>query len=196
MSKDIKLILKGTLYLFARVVLLCVLVFMSIPIASVAPGIFQPIFAVFYFFILLYFFILTMWHEGVRDRNRVEIGLIKENKAKGFISSGILLIFLLIVNYLPMFFDTESENIFVIIISVIKTVFSSSVSYLITLFVGNVDISQTMGGNMERLMISSTVFTVVYIICVIGAGIGYIFGYKNIVVIGDKIEKIKSMFKS
>ena len=136
MSKDIKLILKGTLYLFARVVLLCVLVFMSIPIASVAPGIFQPIFAVFYFFILLYFFILTMWHEGVRDRNRVEIGLIKENKAKGFISSGILLIFLLIVNYLPMFFDTESENIFVIIISVIKTVFSSSVSYLITLFVG------------------------------------------------------------
>lgn len=95
-----------------------------------------------------------------------------------------------------MFFDTESENIFVIIISVIKTVFSSSVSYLITLFVGNVDISQTMGGNMERLMISSTVFTVVYIICVIGAGIGYIFGYKNIVVIGDKIEKIKSMFKS
>ncbi len=137
-----------------------------------------------------------MWHEGVRDRNRVEIGLIKENKAKGFISSGILLIFLLIVNYLPMFFDTESENIFVIIISVIKTVFSSSVSYLITLFVGNVDISQTMGGNMERLMISSTVFTVVYIICVIGAGIGYIFGYKNIVVIGDKIEKIKSMFKS
>lgn len=196
MSKDIKLILKGTLYLFARVVLLCVLVFMSIPIASVAPGIFQPIFAFFYFFILLYFFILTMWHEGVRDRNRVEIGLIKENKAKGFISSGILLIFLLIVNYLPMFFDTESENIFVIIISVIKTVFSSSVSYLITLFVGNVDISQTMGGNMERLMISSTVFTVVYIICVIGAGIGYIFGYKNIVVIGDKIEKIKSMFKS
>lgn len=196
MSNDVKLTLKGTLYLFARVVLICVLAFMSIPVASMAPNIMNPILAVFYFIMMIYFWTLTMWHEGVRDRNRVEIELIRENKAKGFISSGILLLFLLVINYLPMFFSTESKNIFVTVISVIKVVFSSSVSYAVSFFVGTVDISQTMGGNPERLLISSTVFTVIHLICAICAGIGYMVGYKNIVIFGDKIEKIKKMFKS
>lgn len=196
MSKDVVLTLKGALYLFARVVLVCVLAFMSYPLSSMAPNVMRPILAVFYFIMLMYFFVFTMWNEGVRDRNRVEIGLIKENKAKGFISSGIVLAFLLIVNYLPMFFDIQSKNIFVIVISVIKVVFSSAVSFAVSMFLPNVDISQTMGGNMSHLWVSSTVFTVIYLLCAIGAGIGYIVGYKNIVFIGDKIEKIKKMFKS
>lgn len=196
MSKDVVLTLKGALYLFARVVLVCVLAFMSYPLSSMAPDIMRPILAVFYFIMLMYFFIFTMWNEGVRDRNRVEIGLIKENRAKGFISAGIVLALLLIINYLPMFFNTQSQNIFVIIISVIKVVFSAAVSFAVSLFVHNVDISQTMGGNMDHLLVSSSVYTVIYLLCAVGAGIGYIVGYKNIIIIGDKIEKIKAMFKS
>lgn len=196
MSKDVVLTLKGTLYLFARVVLVCVLAFMSYPLSSMAPEVMRPVLAVFYFIMLIYFFTFTMWNEGVRDRNRVEIGLIKENRAKGFISAGILLAFLLIVNYLPMFFDTQSQNVFVVIISVVKVVFSSAVSFAVSFFVKDVDISQTMGGNMSHLWVSSTVFTVIYLCCAVAAGIGYIVGYKNIVIFGDKIEKIRKMFKS
>lgn len=195
MSKDLSLILKGSLYLFARVVLVCVLAFMAMPLASMAPDILNPILAIFYFIILLYFFVFTMWYEGVKDRNRVEIGLIKENKFKGFISAGIILFVLLLINYLPMFFSTDSKGVFISVLNVIKIIFSSSVSYEISFFIGSVDLS-AMGGNWDHLIISSTVFTVIYIICAIGSGIGYIFGYKNIVIIGDKIEKIKKMFKS
>ncbi len=195
MSKNISLILKNSLYLFARVILVCVLAFMAIPLASVSRNIFNPIFAVFYFIVLFYFFVLTTWHEGVRDRNRVEIGLIKENKAKGFISAGIVLLFLLLVNYLPMFFSPDSRGVFVTILSVVKVIFASAVSYATSVFIGDVDLSN-MGGNAEHLMISSTVFTVIYTVCAVSSGISYIIGYKNIVLFGDKIEKIKSMFKS
>ena len=73
MSKDVVLTFKGALYLFARVVLVCVLAFMSYPLSSMAPSVMRPILAVFYFIMLMYFFVFTMWNEGVRDRNRVDV---------------------------------------------------------------------------------------------------------------------------
>ncbi|MDF2686026.1 MAG: hypothetical protein K0S55_1207, partial [Clostridia bacterium] len=130
-----KYTLKASLYLLARVILVCILSFLSIPMASIAPGIFRPILGIFYFSIMLYFFVFTMWYEGGKDINRINTEMVNKNLGKGFISASILTIPLCIINIVPLFFPSDLKNIFVTIFGVLKIIFSMSNIFTIQIFI-------------------------------------------------------------
>ena len=49
------------MYLFLRVVLVSILAAMALAACEFAPTVLTPIFALFYFIMLIYFFVFTMW---------------------------------------------------------------------------------------------------------------------------------------
>lgn len=193
---DFKFVFKGSLYLFARYVLICVLVFMTVPLSGILPNILNPILGFFYLFVLLYFFIFTMWHEGKRDKNRVETGQLKELKSKGFICAAIVAVFLSIFVVSPMFFSPDSESVVLTVLAILKTAFCMPIAYLIPVFFNlDVDIESSYGGNIENLTASTILFLIVMAICIISCGIGYISGYKSIQIIEPVKQKVKNLFK-
>ena len=155
------------LHLFLRVILVCILSIMASAVAATAPMFLNPLLGLLYLFAIIYFFTFTCNFEGTRDRNKVETGLIRENKGKGFLCSGVLVSTMIIVGAIPTFWGTET--IFTKIVSVIYYILSMSVWNLVEIF--------TSGA--ENSMVRFIIYATVYIICFILAGVGYRLGYEN-----------------
>lgn len=165
---------------------------MSIPLVSLAPSILRPALGIFYFFVLLYFFVFTMWYEGGKDINRLNTGLIKKNMGKGFISAAIVAVPLCIIHIVPIFFPPEMKNLFATILGVLKVIFSMSSVFAVQIFIKDeVDITQGVGGNLESAYIAAFVYCGILLICVIGSGIGYIVGFKQIPIFKPWLDKWK-----
>ena len=167
-DKSLSHIFKLTSYLFLRILLICALSMMASTLTIKAP-IMNPIFGIFYFFALIYFFALTCHHEGMSDRNRVETSLIKKKKAKGFISAAIIIVPMLLAGAIPVIFMDGIKNIFTNVLSIIYAIFSLSVMNLADTFVGDTG-SKT---------IAFAVYATVYAVCLICAGISYILGFED-----------------
>lgn len=188
--------LKCSLYLLARIILVCMLSFMALPMSSMAPDIFNPILAILYTFMLIYFFVLTTWYEGGKDANRVEIGTMKPMPYKGYLSAFTVTIPLMINSYAMYVIGPDVKNIFVSILRIIKVVFSFSTSYAITIFTSTAesDILEGAATQASDALSAVIVFCVIYTIASICAGIGYTFGYKKIEVFNPLKKMIMGLF--
>lgn len=184
-------------YLLLRVVLVSVLSLMAIPLMSWNEDIMCPILAVFYLFVLFYFFCFTSYTEGFSDRNRIETGIIRENKNKGFLSAGILLAVMFAVGGVLMVLRTTDNysNFGYVILNIIYMAFAYSTSFSIYFFQkGSYGITDVSGGDIQRLTSGLIVFAVIYIIAFILAGISYRIGNAGKHPVKDAITKIKSAF--
>ncbi len=184
--------LKCSLYLLARVILVCMLSFMAIPLSSVAPSILNPILAVLYTGMLIYFFVLTMWHEGGLDANRVEIGAMKQMPYKGYLAAFIVSVPLMANSYAMYAAGSDVNNIVIRILKIVWTVSAFSTSYAINLFTSTTE-SDIMEGTQtlsSDALTAVIVFCVIYFAASICAGIGYTFGFKKI----EVFPKIKKFF--
>lgn len=121
---------KSSLYLLLRLLMISLLSFMSIPLWGKSVEILGPILAVFYFIILMYFFVFTMWSVGRKDVIKVNSGNMKINKLKGFIAGGFVLIPTVIFYFLPEFFPKETTNAVVrLILNMLKLFFTMSCTF-------------------------------------------------------------------
>ena len=186
--------LKCSRYLLARIILVCMLSFMAIPLSSVAPNILNPILAVLYTGMLIYFFVLTMWHEGGKDANRVEIGAMKPMPYKGFLAAFIVTVPLMILSYSMYAVGADVKNTAVDVLRIIKLIFSFSTSYAITMFTSTSESDILQGAETQSAdaLVAVIVFCVIYFVASLSAGVGYIFGYRKI----EVVSKIKATFLS
>jgi hypothetical protein len=184
--------LKCSLYLLARIILVCMLSFMAIPLSSVAPGILNPILAVLYTGMLIYFFVLTMWHEGGKDANRVETGSMKEMPYKGYLAAFIVTVPLMANSYAMYAVGADISNPVIMALKIVWTVSAFSTSYAINLFTSTSE-ANIMEGTptlSSDALTAVIVFCVIYFVASICAGIGYTFGFKKI----EVFPKIKKFF--
>ena len=188
--------LKCSVYLLARIILVCMLSFMALPLSSMYPPLFNPVLAILYTFMLIYFFVLTMWHEGGKDANRVEIGAMKPMPYKGYLSAFIVTIPLMINSFAMYAIGPEVRNAVVSVLRVIKVIFSFSTSYAITLFTSTTESDILEGAQTQAsdALSAVIVFCVIYFVASICAGIGYTFGYKKIEVLNPLKKQITDLF--
>ncbi len=188
--------LKCSVYLLARIILVCMLSFMALPLSSMYPPLFNPVLAILYTFMLIYFFVLTMWHEGGKDANRVEIGAMKPMPYKGYLSAFIVTIPLMINSFAMYAIGPEVRNAVVSVLRVVKVIFSFSTSYAITLFTSTTesDILEGAQAQASDALSAVIVFCVIYFVASICAGIGYTFGYKKIEVLNPIKKQITDLF--
>lgn len=188
--------LKCSVYLLARIILVCMLSFMALPLSSMYPPLFNPVLAILYTFMLIYFFVLTMWHEGGKDANRVEIGAMKPMPYKGYLSAFIVTIPLMINSFAMYAIGPEVRNAVVSVLRVVKVIFSFSTSYAITLFTSTTesDILEGAQAQASDALSAVIVFCVIYFVASICAGIGYTFGYKKIEVLNPLKKQITDLF--
>lgn len=188
--------LKCSVYLLARIILVCMLSFMALPLSSMYPPLFNPVLAILYTFMLIYFFVLTMWHEGGKDANRVEIGAMKPMPYKGYLSAFIVTIPLMINSFAMYAIGPEVRNAVVSVLRVVKVIFSFSTSYAITLFTSTTesDILEGAQAQASDALSAVIVFCVIYFVASICAGIGYTFGFKKIEVINPLKKQIMDLF--
>lgn len=95
---------KNVFYLLLRYAMICMFMFMCVILISTSPTILGPLFGVFYFIALIYYFWFTMRTEGELDVNRVKIGQMPRFRWKGAVCALILAIPLMIINIVPNFF--------------------------------------------------------------------------------------------
>ncbi len=95
---------RNVLNLFLRYVMICVFVFMCVVLISTNGTVLGPIFGVFYFAAMIYYFWFTMRTEGELDVNRVKIGQMPRFRFKGAVCALILVVPLMIINIVPHFF--------------------------------------------------------------------------------------------
>ncbi len=178
-DKTVALIFKLTFFYFLRVILVCALSFMAIPLGSFSPKIVWPILAVFYLLIMLYFFSFTSHSEGLTDRNRIETGIIKNIPFKGYISAGVLALIMIVIGIVPFLYGYDSSFVVCRIFLILYYLLSMSTAFAAQVFVG-VDVSDINAEmNMENLIIRFAVFAVILIICTVVSGISYKFGLDN-----------------
>ncbi|MBO5036794.1 MAG: hypothetical protein J6B51_02170 [Clostridia bacterium] len=188
--------LKCSVYLLARIILVCMLSFMALPLSSMYPPLFNPVLAILYTFMLIYFFVLTMWHEGGKDANRVEIGAMKPMPYKGYLSAFIVTIPLMINSFAMYAIGPEVRNAVVSVLRVVKVIFSFSTSYAITLFTSTTESDILEGAQTQAsdALSAVIVFCVIYFAASVCAGIGYTFGYKKIEVLNPLKKQITDLF--
>lgn len=101
---------KNVWNLFLRYVMICVFMFMCIILISTSPSVLGPIFGVFYFIALIYYFWFTMKTEGGLDVNRVNIGQMPYFRWKGAVCALILVVPMMIINIIPNFFPDPTPE--------------------------------------------------------------------------------------
>ena len=189
--------LKCSLYLLARVILVCMLSFMAIPLSSVAPNILNPILAVLYTGMLIYFFVLTMWHEGGLDANRVEIKTMKPMPYKGYLAAFIISLPLMANSYAMYAVGSDVSNPVIRALKIVWVVSAFSTSYAINFFTSTseADILEGAPTQSSDALTAVIVFCVIYFVASICAGLGYTFGFKKIEVVSKLKEKFLALFK-
>ncbi len=95
---------KNVWNLFLRYLMICVFMFMCIVVISTNSTLLGPLFGVFYFVALIYYFWFTMRTEGELDVNREKIGQMPRFRWKGAVCALILAVPLMIINVVPNFF--------------------------------------------------------------------------------------------
>lgn len=192
-----KNVFKCSLYLLARIILVCMLSFMAIPLSSMAPSVLNPILAVLYTGMLIYFFVLTMWYEGGKDANRAEIGTMKAMPYKGYLSAFIVTVPLMVNSYAMYAISSESGNVIIDALRIIKVIFSFSTSYAITLFTSTSEADILQGAETQQAdaLAAVIVFCVIHFAASICAGIGYTFGFKKIQVFEPLKKQIAGLIK-
>ena len=95
---------KNVRNLALRYIMFCGLVFMCIPLITSYNSVLGPLFGVFYFAGLIYYFWFTMKVEGELDVNRVNIGQVPRFRWKGAVCALFLAVPLMILNIIPLFF--------------------------------------------------------------------------------------------
>ncbi|MBQ4645701.1 MAG: hypothetical protein IJB72_08075, partial [Clostridia bacterium] len=139
-----KSVLKLSLSLLLRTVLVCMLSFMAVitlgMIAS-SNGEINPvvavIFGLIYLFMLLYFFTYTSWVEGGRDNNRVAIGQATEMLYKGYLSAAIVvipIIAIFVISYVFM----DVQNSVMGVLNILKLIFVWAGIYLTVPLTGGI----------------------------------------------------------
>lgn len=192
-----KLVFKSALHLFLRVILVCALAFMAFPAFGVFTGsdgsiniVASAILGSFYLVMLVYFFVFTMWTEGNSDANRVKIGEIEPMQYKGFLSSAIVVVPIIILNIASLSFG-QSESIIISILNVLKLIFQMAAIFL-TMVVANTSTLSEVTGTIDAQHMQYMVIIIcaVYFAAFIGGGIGYIFGYRKISFFPQLKEKL------
>ena len=197
--------LKCSLYLLARIVLVCMLSFMSIYLTGISKEVMYPVLAVFYYIMIMYFFVYTMWFEGDKDTNRVTIGLQKYMPYKGFLAAAIAVAPIIILFMIQAFIPSLQGTMFMNVVSIINMIFEMSAFYTVGCVLQIYQADTTKSESFKDVLFNTESITdtqliaitvsVVLISCVIGAGIGYIVGYKKIHIfkpIADKLTGKKS----
>lgn len=195
-----KSMMKLSLYLFLRLVLVCILALMSIPVARFATDVTTPLLAIFYFLMIMYFFIFTAWSVGGRD-------VIKNNRtnkspflAKGFIAAFIIAAFLVIVFFMPNIISSligsPSGSLYLVFyfMKLFFILFSAYSMAWVHSIVSGIPILISVDeilGDINASVAAAIAFFVILLCCVIGAGIGYIVGYKQIKIIQPWLDKWK-----
>ena len=95
---------RNVLNLFLRYAMICVFMFMCVVVISSNAALLGPLFGIFYFVALIYYFWFTMRTEGELDVNRVKIGQMPRFRFKGAVCALILAVPLMIINIVPNFF--------------------------------------------------------------------------------------------
>ncbi len=96
---------KNVWHLFLRYIMICVFMFMCVVLISANSAILGPLFGIFYFIALIYYFWFTMRTEGELDVNREKIGQMPRFRWKGAVCALILAVPLMIINFVPNFFE-------------------------------------------------------------------------------------------
>lgn len=95
---------KNVWNLFLRYVMICIFMFMCVVIISTNSSLLGPIFGIFYFIALIYYFWFTMKVEGELDVNREKVGQMPRFRFKGAVCALILAVPLILFNLIPNFF--------------------------------------------------------------------------------------------
>ncbi|MBE6890610.1 MAG: hypothetical protein E7481_01155 [Ruminococcaceae bacterium] len=193
-----KSVLKLSLSLLLRTVLVCMLSFMAVitlgMIAS-SNGEINPvvavIFGLIYLFMLLYFFTYTSWVEGGRDNNRVAIGQATEMLYKGYLSAAIVvipIIAIFVISYVFM----DVQNSVMGVLNILKLIFVWAGIYLTVPLTGGISTTtvDTEGADPTLALYMTLILCAVYIIAAVCSGVGYVFGYKKISFIPKLTDKI------
>lgn len=193
-EENMKAFRKSVLYLSLRYLLVTFLSFMTYTLVARSPRVLAPIMAVFYFCVTMYFFVYTLWYEGCRDISRVKTGAVREFPAKGFAAGGVLGVVLSVFYVLPRFLPSGStvHGIFYLI----KSYLMLPCIYAALPFVDQ-SMSESeflawktqMGSALELRM--DLVFFGFLLAWIIGGGIGYLLGYKDIHPLRPFLDKWK-----
>ena len=126
-----------------------------------------------------------MWSVGGKDRIKVDRGVMKKNMAKGFVSSGILAVFLLFIYFASFLFGQFMDELVLRVWGFIKLFFTMFPMYM-TIWLTSLEVSADI-----QTLVAAIVYVVTLISCVVGAGIGYIVGFKRIPIIQPWLDKWK-----
>lgn len=185
---------KSVLYLSLRYLMMAFLSFMTYTMVTRSPHVLAPLMAVFYFCVTMYFFVYTLWYEGCRDISRVKTGVVREFQAKGFAAGGVLGLILSVFYVLPRFMPAGSmvHGIFYII----RTVLMLPCIYAAIPFVDQgmseaefLAWKEQLSGTLELRM--DLVFFGFLLAWIIGGGIGYLLGYKDLHPLRPFLDKWK-----
>lgn len=87
-----------------RYLMICVFMFMCVPLFSINASLIKPLLGVFYFAALIYYFWFTMKTEGGLDVNRVRIGQVPRFRWKGAVCALFLVVPMMIICLVPLTF--------------------------------------------------------------------------------------------
>ena len=184
-------------YLFLRLVLVCILAAMSIPVTGFFTDVTIPVLAIFYFIMIMYFFIFTSWIVGGKEVLADNRTKQKPFMAKGFVSAGIVGVFVAIIFFMPNVIAATmgTSNSLYLIFYFIKIGFSMVSAYPMIWtqsIVAGVSMSSTAPiGDSFSSVAATIVFFAIIVCCIIGSGVGYIVGYKQIKIIQPWLDKWK-----
>ena len=149
---------------------------------------------ILYFFMMMYFYVFTMWYEGGKDIHRVKAGTVKYFPAKGFVSAGIVGAFASLAYFLPSFLTQGSLSHGIAYLG--KLFFMLPSTFLSWPIVDKTltdeqfaALKEALSGTLRTQI--SVVFFGMLIAWIVGAGIGYIVGYKQIKIFQPFLDKWK-----
>ncbi len=194
-----KSILKLSLSLLLRTILVCMLSFMAVitlGMIGTSNGEINPvvavIFGIIYLFMLVYFFVYTAWVEGVKDNNRVNIGQANEMVWKGFASAAVVVIPVVII-FIVTYVFMDVQNGIMSLLNILKLIFVWAGIYLTVPFTGGISTTSVDADGVADPTLAlymTVVLCAVYILSAVCSGVGYIFGYKKISFIPQLVNKL------
>ena len=177
-----KTVLRSSLDVFLRTLMVSALAFASYPLVAAAKDfgyVISCVLAVFYYLVFMYFCIFNLWTAGEKDKIKVNAGHMKPMVWKGFVSDAVVFVPTAIVYTLA---NVLPKNTLGDVFRIINVVLTEHSMYIYSMF----RISNSGGGLTGALI---TAF-----FCLSGtvaAGVSYIVGFKGIKIIQPWLDQWK-----
>lgn len=177
-----KSVLRSSLDVLLRTLMVTALAFASYPLVAAAKDFsyaLKCILAVFYYLVFMYFCIFNLWTAGGKDRIKVGAGHMKPMIWKGFAASAVVFVPSAIVYALGVLLPACG---FRSGIRILNYVLSGHAMYIYAMF----------GVTSAEASLTGTLITAFFCLSgIIAAGVAYIVGFKDIKIIQPWLDQWK-----